>query len=84
MFVWSRRLDDQMPVSGELVNARKVLADEEVARNRALHMVGHRVRRFVYVIASEGSLVPILDVLIGWSFADFGYMSCTDMWPSRV
>jgi hypothetical protein len=33
MFIWSRRLDDQMPVSGELINAGKVLADEEVARD---------------------------------------------------
>ena len=84
MFIRPRRLDDQVPVCGELVNARKVLADEQVARIRSLHMVGQRVRRFIYVIASEGSLVPSWTYSLDREFADLGYMSCTDMWPSRV
>ena len=43
VFIGMSRPNDQVPVSGELVNARKVLADEEVARNRSLYMMDQRV-----------------------------------------
>lgn len=80
----ARTAQAQVPVRAELVHARQVLADKTVARNRSLHVMGHGVSRFIYVVAPEGSLVPILDVLIGWSICRVGDMSCTDMWPSRV
>jgi hypothetical protein len=53
-----------VPVRRELVQARQVLADEEVACHRPLHVMGHCVRRFVDVVASEGGLLAILDVLV--------------------
>ncbi len=52
------------PSRGELINARKVLADEEVAGDRSLYVMGQHVRRFIYIVAPEGSLVPILNILI--------------------
>jgi hypothetical protein len=54
----------------ELKCARKVLADEEVPRNRSLHVMGQGVRCFIYIIAPERSLVSILDVLIGLNMCD--------------
>ena len=65
VFFGPSRPDDQAPVCGELINARKVLAGKEVACNRTLNVMGQRVRRFIDVVAPEGSLVPILDVLVG-------------------
>jgi hypothetical protein len=64
VFIGPGRPDDQVPVFGELKNARKVLADEEVSRNRSLHVMGQGVSGFIYVIAPERSLVSILNVLI--------------------
>jgi hypothetical protein len=40
IWIASSRPDDQVPVFGELENARKVIADEEVSRNRSLHVMG--------------------------------------------
>ena len=65
VFIGPRRPDDQVPLSAELINAGKVLADEKIARNRTLDVMGQGVLRFIQVVAAEGSLVPVPDVLIG-------------------
>jgi len=59
VFVSPSRLDDQVTIRCDLVNAPEVLADEEVSRNRSMHVMGQGVRCFIYVIAPEGSLVPV-------------------------
>ena len=60
VFVRPSRPDHQASVRAELVNARQVLADKEVAGIRPLHVMGHGVSRLVYVVAAEGGLVPVL------------------------
>ena len=67
VFIGLSRPDDQLPVCGELVNARKVLADKQVSRIRSLHVMGQCVRRFIHVVAPERSFIPIQDVLVGLS-----------------
>jgi hypothetical protein len=72
--------------------SREVLADEEVARYRSLHVMGQPVRRFVYVVAPKGSLVAILNVLIGLSICRPGVhelhrhvvITCVDQHPFRL
>jgi hypothetical protein len=59
------RPDNELPVSAELVNARKILPDKQVARIRSLHMMGQGVPRFIYVVTPKRSFVPIQHVLVG-------------------
>ena len=59
----------EAPVCGELVNTGKIFADEEVAGDRSLYVMSQRVRRFIHVVASEGSLIPIVHVVIDWEHA---------------
>lgn len=72
VFIRPRRLDDQVSISGELVNAREVLADEEIPRYRSLHVMRQSMRRFIHVVAPEGRLVPVLDVLVRLSICRLG------------
>lgn len=67
MLIGPSRPEDQAPVCGEFVNARKVFADEQVARNRSLNVMGQSVRRIIYVVGPEGRLVAIVDILIAGS-----------------
>src|SRR6266849_820115 len=53
VFIGPSRPDDQLPVCGELVNARKVLADKQVARNRSLHVMRQHMLRFIHFVAPE-------------------------------
>ena len=72
VFIRPSRLDDQVSISGELVNAREVLADEEIPRYRSLHVMRQSMRRFIHVVAPEGRLVPILGVLVRLSNCRLG------------
>src|SRR5579862_4083888 len=65
VFIGPSRADDEAAVPGESINAWKVLTDKQVACNRSLHMMGQPVRSFIQIIAPEGSLITIVDVLIG-------------------
>jgi hypothetical protein len=66
VFVGACRFDDQMAVRGEMKYTRKVLADEEVAGVRALHVMGDGMCRFIDVIAAERGLVAVVNILIRW------------------
>ena len=85
VFIGPRRPDDQLSVRGELVDARKVLADKQIARDRSLHVMRQRVRS-LHPRRSSRKKPHTHSARTRWieTFADLGYISCTDMWPSRV
>ena len=72
VFISPSRPDNQVPIARELVNTRKVLADEEIPRYRSLHVMRQSMRRFIHVVAPEGRLVPVLDVLVRLSICRLG------------
>jgi hypothetical protein len=53
MFTGPGRPDDQLSVYGELVSARKVFADNQVARIRSLHVMRQHMLRLIQVVAPE-------------------------------
>src|SRR5712691_9154537 len=53
VFIGPSRPDDQLPVCDELVNARKILADKQVARNRSLHVMRQHMLHFIHFVAPE-------------------------------
>ena len=52
VFISPSRPNGQVPILGELVNAPEILADEVVARDRSLHVMGHRHLQVTAVIES--------------------------------
>ena len=71
--------------AAELVDARQVFADKKVAGIRPLHVMGHACEspRLGRSRPKEASY-PFWTYSLDRALADLGYMSCTDIWPSRV